>query len=134
MIIITKAPKPPSVWLGSWNSIAINNVRIEPIIIRIIPITFRIFGGIKSRINSNNKFPILGRLLLIIMPSHLWPPVFKIDPSIRNLWHNNPYGFYCQSHGPPIHPPVIGRVPIDSHTSHRGKGVTHRLTHESQGA
>ena len=24
------------------------------------------------------------------------------------------YGFYCQSHGFPIHPPVIGRVPSET--------------------
>ena len=31
---------------------------ITPIIIRIMPATFRIFSGIKSRISPNNKSPI----------------------------------------------------------------------------
>ena len=47
-------PKPPSTGPATRYSIAINNERIEPIIIRIIPSTFRIGLGI----NSNNKSKI----------------------------------------------------------------------------
>ena len=51
-----KTPKPDSEFAGPATrySIAINNVKIEPIIIRIIPSTFRIGLGI----NSNNKSKI----------------------------------------------------------------------------
>ena len=47
--IIPKSVSPAT----SHRGIAINNVRIEPIIIRIIPSTFRIFGGINSMMVSN---------------------------------------------------------------------------------
>mgnify|MGYP001351804539 CR=1 FL=1 len=54
-LINIKIPKPPvpSAGPATRYNIAINNVRIEPIIIRIIPITFRIIGGINSMMVSN---------------------------------------------------------------------------------
>ena len=51
--IIPKSVSPAT----SHNGIAIKEMRI-PIIIRILPTTFRIFFGIKSKINSNNKSTI----------------------------------------------------------------------------
>ena len=52
--IIPKSVSPAT----SHRGIAIKDKRI-PIPIRIIPTIFRIFFGIKSRINSNNKSPII---------------------------------------------------------------------------
>ena len=78
--IIPKSVSPAT----SHRGIAIKDKRI-PIPIRIIPTIFRIFFGIKSRINSNNKSPILHALYSEENPIRFTELKNRVDTSSTTL-------------------------------------------------